>query len=125
MPGGDRTGPLGMGPRTGRAAGYCGGYDTPGYANPFPRGGGFNRPRYYGGGGGRGHRHWFYATGLPGYVRAAQGIPAWGGAAGPGPYAPPPTVPGDELEILKSQAEYLNKALSDIKSRIDKLESEG
>ncbi|MCF7946089.1 MAG: DUF5320 domain-containing protein, partial [Spirochaetia bacterium] len=27
MPRGDRTGPDGMGPRTGRALGYCSGYD--------------------------------------------------------------------------------------------------
>jgi hypothetical protein len=33
MPGGDRTGPWGFGPRTGRAVGYCAGYPIPGYAN--------------------------------------------------------------------------------------------
>lgn len=37
MPGGDGTGPMGMGSMTGRGAGYCAGYDTPGYANPVPR----------------------------------------------------------------------------------------
>jgi len=36
MPAGDRTGPLGLGPITGRAAGYCAGYPVPGYANPIP-----------------------------------------------------------------------------------------
>ncbi len=30
MPGGDRTGPGGFGPRRGRAAGFCAGYDAPG-----------------------------------------------------------------------------------------------
>ena len=34
MPGGNRTGPMGMGPMTGRGAGLCGGYPTPGYMNP-------------------------------------------------------------------------------------------
>ncbi|MDD3890120.1 MAG: DUF5320 domain-containing protein [Syntrophomonadaceae bacterium] len=34
MPGGNGTGPSGMGPRTGRGAGYCSGYATPGYMNP-------------------------------------------------------------------------------------------
>ena len=29
MPGGDRTGPMGMGPMTGRGAGYCGGAARP------------------------------------------------------------------------------------------------
>ena len=42
MPGGDGTGPMGMGPMTGRAAGYCAGYAMPGYANPIGgRGRGF------------------------------------------------------------------------------------
>ncbi len=39
MPRGDGTGPAGMGPMTGRAAGYCAGYQTPGYMNPGPRAG--------------------------------------------------------------------------------------
>jgi len=34
MPAGDRTGPAGFGPMTGRAAGYCAGYPVPGYMNP-------------------------------------------------------------------------------------------
>lgn len=34
MPGGDGTGPAGMGSMTGRAAGYCAGYAVPGYMNP-------------------------------------------------------------------------------------------
>jgi len=33
MPAGDRTGPLGLGPMTGRAAGYCSGFPGPGYMN--------------------------------------------------------------------------------------------
>jgi len=36
MPAGDGTGPRGMGPMTGRGAGYCAGYGAPGYANPMP-----------------------------------------------------------------------------------------
>lgn len=35
MPRGDGTGPMGMGPMTGRAAGYCAGYPTPGFMNPY------------------------------------------------------------------------------------------
>jgi hypothetical protein len=39
MPAGDGTGPFGLGPMTGRAAGYCAGYPVPGYMNPvFGRG---------------------------------------------------------------------------------------
>lgn len=33
MPYGDGTGPLGLGPRTGRGLGYCSGYNSPGYVN--------------------------------------------------------------------------------------------
>ena len=35
MPFGNGTGPAGMGPMTGRAAGYCAGYPVPGYMNPY------------------------------------------------------------------------------------------
>ncbi|MBE0478823.1 DUF5320 domain-containing protein [Candidatus Aerophobetes bacterium] len=34
MPRGDGTGPMGMGPMTGRSAGYCAGLPTPGFMNP-------------------------------------------------------------------------------------------
>jgi len=34
MPFGDGTGPAGLGPMTGRAAGFCAGYPVPGYVNP-------------------------------------------------------------------------------------------
>ena len=56
MPGGDRTGPMGQGPMTGRAAGYCTGSPTLGSMNPAPgRGfGNWGRGRgFWGGGGGR------------------------------------------------------------------------
>ena len=52
MPGGDRTGPWGMGPRTGRGAGYCSGYRVPGFMNRsvFPPFGGrwFGRAGWFG-----------------------------------------------------------------------------
>jgi hypothetical protein len=35
MPRGDGTGPMGMGPMTGRGAGYCAGYPVPGFMNPY------------------------------------------------------------------------------------------
>ncbi len=35
MPGGNGTGPGGMGPMTGRAAGFCAGYPVPGSMNPI------------------------------------------------------------------------------------------
>ena len=125
MPRGDGTGPAGMGPMTGRAAGYCAGYSVPGYMNPVGGRG------YWGGGrgGGRGWRNWYYATGLPGWARASYGYPAWGGAAA-SPYVPypapvaPTVAPEQELVGLKQQAEYFQNALGEIKKRIEQLEAE-
>jgi len=120
MPGGDGTGPLGLGPMTGRAAGYCAGYGMPGFANPMVGrgfGGGFGRR-----GGGRGWRHWCYATGLPGGARAGW-APAWGVPYGM-PFAPPfaPQMTREqETEALKAQAQYFEKALEDIKKRVEEL----
>lgn len=38
MPRGDKTGPAGQGPMTGRGMGYCAGYNGPGYVNGPGRG---------------------------------------------------------------------------------------
>lgn len=54
MPRGDRTGPEGEGPRTGRALGFCAGYEQPGFASPPGRG--LGRGFRGGRGGGRGRR---------------------------------------------------------------------
>ncbi|NLP29586.1 MAG: DUF5320 domain-containing protein [Clostridiales bacterium] len=52
MPRGDGTGPSGLGPLTGRGAGYCSGYKIPGFANPI----GFRRGFGLGLGRGSGYR---------------------------------------------------------------------
>jgi len=123
MPGGDGTGPAGMGPMTGRAAGYCVGYAMPGSVNPVGGRGFMGRGR--GGGGGRGWRNQFYATGLTGWQRAAMGAPAIGGAAPvEAPYAPNMSS-GQQLEALKGQAEYFADALHGIRKRIEELEAKG
>ena len=70
MPGGDGTGPLGLGPKTGRSAGFCAGYSASGYTNSIPVRGGFFRGFS---GRGRGHRNWYYAIDLPGRARFNQG----------------------------------------------------
>ena len=110
MPRGDRTGPMGMGPMTGRGAGYCGGYDAPGYANAGPGYG-------YGMGGGRGRgnrwRHWYHATGVPGWAR-------FGAAPGWGPYAAP--SPEQQMDALKNQAQFLKEQLDAITKHIEELE---
>jgi hypothetical protein len=121
MPAGDGTGPWGMGPMTGRGAGYCSGYGVPGYANPV-RGRGFGMGWGRGRGGGRGWRTGYYATGLPGWARLGY-APAWGTppAWAYGPYAAPP-MPEQEVELLKGQAEWLKEQLEAISQRIAELE---
>lgn len=128
MPGGDRTGPMGAGPRTGRAAGFCTGYNRPGYANFGPRGGfGYGRGggRGFGrGGGGHGWRNRFYATGLPGWMRERDYYddepyyhdrPETSARSG---------ISGrNELADLKRQAANLSEALDEVNHRIEELES--
>jgi hypothetical protein len=123
MPGGDRTGPAGMGPRTGRGAGFCAGYGVPGFfsavgrafgagrgaggwgAGPggggwFGRGGGF--------GGGRGWRRWSYG--------------GWGpGLTGPGadPWAGPSR--DDEKAFLEGQVRAMETELGQIRKRLEAL----
>jgi len=131
MPGGDRTGPSGLGPMTGRAAGFCAGYPVPGYANPVGGRGYWGSGRGFRGGG-WGRRNWYYATGLPGWARAGYGMPAWGGYIG-GAYGYPSAYPSgfpagptaeQEQQALKQQSEYLRQSLDDINKRIEELEKE-
>ena len=108
MPGGNGTGPGGMGPMTGRGAGFCAGYSVPGYANPVG-----GRGMGMGWGRGRGFGRGF------GMGRAGYGMPAYG----VGPFTPT-VVPQQELDSLKGQAEYFEEALNGIKKRIEELESQ-
>ena len=117
MPFGDATGPRSLGPMTGRRAGLCAGFPVPGYANPVP-GLGFGPWFGVGRGRGRGWRHWYYATGLPGWARLGQVA-----AAGPVPYAWTMT-PEQEVSALKAQQEHLKSALDAIGKRIEDLEAQ-
>jgi len=130
MPWGDRTGPMGMGPMTGRGAGRCAGYAGPGFLNPGPGWGSYGwgrgrgRGRGFGGGGGFGRR--FRAGGFGGRWRGPWGWPPVGW---PGPYSMPYDAPfasaasrGQELDALKDQARYFEEALEEIKERIGELE---
>ena len=117
MPRGDRSGPMGIGPMTGRAAGYCAGYGMPGYMNPVPGRGfgmGFGRGRGFWGGGRHGWRHMYWATGLPGWMHYG-----WGGVAP----LPPPT-PETEKRFLEVQAAALQRQLDDIRKRLDEVASQ-
>lgn len=115
MPRGDGTGPAGMGPMTGRAAGFCAGHRMPGYTNSM---GGCGFAGWGRGRGGRGYRHWFWATGVPGWARPGHGYPVYAGPAAGEP------AREQELEMLRSQAEHFDGALTDIRQRIEQLEAE-
>jgi len=118
MPRGDGTGPAGMGPMTGRAAGYCAGFGAPGFMNAP---GGFGRRAFGRGAGfagrGRGWRNWFYATGLPGWAREGYGSPFVGA---PVPFAEP--TQEDQTRALKEQAGFLEESLAEIKKRLADLQ---
>ena len=98
MPRGDRTGPAGYGPRTGRGMGYCTGVDWPDAA-------GFGR----GFGGRRGWRHWARATGMPRWMR-------FGGDVAP--------MPVDEVSLLQTEAEQLQAQLDAVQKRLAELNNE-
>jgi len=122
MPYGNRMGPWGAGPMTGRGAGYCAGFDAPGYMNPFP-GSGWGRGRGGGfGGGGRGWRHRFWATGLPGWAPEN-----WFANPFMEPYPGYPTremTREQEIQILSAQAKQFEESLKELRKRIAELEAQ-
>ena len=121
MPRGDGTGPTGMGPMTGRAAGYCAGYPVPGFMNPYGGrfGGGFGWGRGRGYGMGRGARWGAYGGSIPFGAPAAYGAVPYGAV----PYGPSYT-PEQETEFLQDQAKALGDQLNEIQKRISELEAE-
>ena len=125
MPRGDGTGPMGAGPMTGRAAGYCAGFAAPGYVNPMA-GGGYGRGFGRGFGRGRGWGRGFAPAAFGGYA-AAPAVPGMGyapyGLPSGGAYAAGQPSREQELEILKAQAENTGMILEDIQKRIAELEA--
>ena len=109
MPGGDRRGPSGGGPKTGRGLGYCADNDQPGYASDQSTQGlgrGFRRGgRGRGLGNGRGWRN-SPNTGF-GFRRGRGGLAA----------------DGQEIEALKAETQELRGALQQILDKLDKLDS--
>ncbi len=88
MPWGDGTGPMGVGPRTGRGLGFCSGFKRSGYV----RGGGLGLGRGRHLGLGRGWR-WFWRT-------ASM------------PYGPNEEYLRARLSALEKEAEYIRELLS-------------
>ena len=108
MPAGDRTGPMGQGPVTGRRFGYCTGYDSPGFTKS--PGGGMGRGSGFGFGQGAGYgRRMMRGRGWGNY----QGYPRM-----------QPMNKEDEIRLLKSEAEVLKSSQKDIEKRLADLEKE-
>ena len=104
MPRGDRTGPMGMGPMTGRKAGYCNGFTDSGDLRSVPQ-------RFACGIGRRqGRRRMCVKTGLPGWMHVENSASSEAGF--------------DENSFLQCQAEYLELQLEEIKRRMSRTNEE-
>ena len=96
MPMGNRMGPNGMGPGTGRGAGFCNGFNMPGTFNRGGRGRGFAAGNM--GGGFQSGRHAGY-----GYIGRYQAISE-----------------DQQNEMLREEAEFLEKRLNFIKEQLER-----
>ena len=100
MPRGDRSGPAGEGPKTGKGMGYCTDNEHPGYMNSLPRGGG---------GYGRGFRGGLdYGRGVGFRFRRGSGNNYQGGISD----VSEKTLIENEIRILKEQMSALEDRLS-------------
>jgi len=108
---------------TGRAAGYCAGYPTPGFMNPY---GGRGMGMAWGRGGGMGmgmgwRRGWGrgWGAGAGGYAPAPYASPAYGAP----PFWSAPSRE-QEMEMLRGQADSLKGEMEAVNQRIQELEKE-
>ena len=95
MPRGDGTGPAGAGPMTGRAMGYCSGYDAPGFANAC-----FGRGR------GRGFRRRTFWRAYPAYS----------------PYPAEPLSKEERKKMLEDERKAIEEELKTVEQEIKELE---
>ena len=117
MPGGDRMGPSGAGPRTGRGLGYCAGYSSPGY---FKGPGGYRGYPYgrgmaWRGSYGRGRRGGWRGPYYPETIYVSQPI------THPIYYGTDPSTPVNQLGMLKQEKDFLESELNQIKNSIEEI----
>ncbi len=106
MPQGDRTGPDGQGPMTGRGTGFCAGANAPGFANSsFGRG--FGRGLGYRQGFGRGFR---FTQKMP--IQKAQSIPQ---------IQPTVITEKQEKQFLEQELSVLKEDIKEIEKRLKEL----
>ena len=103
MPRGDRRGPDGMGPMSGRGLGYCNGYESPGFTKGTSRDGGFRRG--FGRGYGRRYGRGFGYQGFSNYPN----------------YPVLQYSAKDEEKYLKMEIENLKNNLKTMEERLSKL----
>lgn len=125
MPRGDRSGPQGMGPTTGRGLGYCTGHGAPGYVTaPGP---GMGMAWGYGGGRGRGGAGQGMAWGRNrGYGPAYGG--GFGRAYGPygvGPYATAPVSEETRKAYLKDEMAAMEERMNFLQREMDAMDKQG
>lgn len=102
MPRGDRTGPAGAGPMTGRGAGTCAGSPEPGYGSAGYLRGADRRCR----GGRHGRRHRFSGAGVWGWMQAGNALAS----------------AAEEREALKVLEGRLSVQLDAVRKRIESIE---
>jgi len=118
VPRGDRTGPAGFGPMTGRGLGYCAGNVVPGFMVGPGWGRGWGRGR-----GGAWGRRWGFRAGYFGPPWGPWTSPGW--YPGPGAYpAPYPAYAADlpsEEDVLRREAKALKEQLETVEARLEEL----
>ncbi|MGI5923935.1 MAG: DUF5320 domain-containing protein [Lentisphaeria bacterium] len=103
-----------MGAMTGRGAGYCAGFTTPGYMNPQAGGG---RGRGCGLGRGRGGG---FGRGVGGGFGRGMGVGFGRGAA-----AAAALAPEQERTVLRNQLAGLEQTVAELRQRLSELKDDG
>ncbi len=106
MPRGDGTGPAGQGPMIGRAAGFCAGYDGPGYMT-------YGRPRLHLRRGFRGGRGPGFRRGFTDYAPQAQAYR---------PFSEQEVSREEQINMLKQTADNLAQELKMVEERLNELQ---